>query len=75
MGFSHKAPLWEFHIAQYWSAWYAKHSNVNVHSVICGGWCVAGILESMFRLLDAYRNKQYVTPRVLQLVLSYLSQS
>ena len=35
----------------------------------------AGILDVMFRLLDAYRNKQYVTPRVLQLVLSYLAQS
>jgi len=35
----------------------------------------AGILAAMFRLLDAYRNKQYITPRVLQLVLSYLIQS
>jgi len=35
----------------------------------------AGILEVMFRLLDAYRNKQYITPRVLQLVLTYLAQS
>lgn len=36
---------------------------------------VAGILDVMFRLLDAYRSKQYVTPRVLQLILSYLAQS
>jgi len=35
----------------------------------------AGILDVMFRLLDSYRNKQYITPRVLQLVLSYLAQS
>ena len=36
---------------------------------------IAGILDVMFRLLDAYRSKQYVTPRVLQLILSYLAQS
>jgi len=43
------------------------------HSDMC--LCSAGILEVMFRMLDAYRNKQYITPRVLQLVLSYLAQS
>ena len=40
---------------------------------VCMG--AAGILDVMFRLLDSYRNKQYITPRVLQLVLSYLAQS
>lgn len=33
-----------------------------------------GILEVLLRVLDQYRNKVYVSPRVLQQTISYIDQ-
>lgn len=33
-----------------------------------------GILEVLLRILDQYRNKVYISPRVLQQTLSYIDQ-
>lgn len=33
-----------------------------------------GILEVLLRVLDQYRNKVYVSPRVVQLTLGYIEQ-
>lgn len=33
-----------------------------------------GILDALFRILDQYRNKIYVSPRVLQQTISYIDQ-
>lgn len=34
----------------------------------------AGILEVLLKILDQYRNKVYVSPRVLQQTLNYINQ-
>lgn len=33
-----------------------------------------GILEVLLRILDQYRNKVYISPRVLQQTISYIDQ-
>lgn len=33
-----------------------------------------GVLQELLALLDSYRNKQYVSPRVLQQIMNYLNQ-
>lgn len=57
---------------------YGSPVNVRDEYVQFAEWYLStftsGILDVLLRVLDQYRNKIYVSPRVLQLTISYVDQ-
>ena len=72
-----KAKKWALHICARTFERYGSPGNViNKEYQKFAEWYLptftGGILESLLKLLDQYRNKIYVSPRVLAEVLSYI---
>ncbi|XP_013147479.1 PREDICTED: importin-7 isoform X1 [Papilio polytes] len=73
-----KCKKWAVHILYRIFERYGSPVNVRDEYVQFAEWYLStftsGILDVLLRVLDQYRNKIYVSPRVLQLTISYVDQ-
>ncbi|XP_014366576.2 importin-7 [Papilio machaon] len=73
-----KCKKWAVHTLYRIFERYGSPVNVRDEYVQFAEWYLStftsGILEVLLRVLDQYRNKIYVSPRVLQLTISYIDQ-
>lgn len=74
-----KCKKWALHILYRMFERYGSPGNVTKEYSQFAEWYLqtfsGGILEVLLRLLDAYRNKAWLPPRVLQQTLNYLNQA
>lgn len=74
-----KCKKWALHILQRMFERYGSPGNINKEYKEFADWYLQafsnGILEVLLQLLDAYRNKTWLPPRVLQQTLNYLNQA
>lgn len=74
-----KCKKWALHILTRCFERYGSPGNVMKEYTKFAEWYIktfsAGILEVLLKLLNQYRNKEYITPRILQLTITYLSQA
>ncbi|XP_014206399.1 importin-7 [Copidosoma floridanum] len=73
-----KCKKWALHILQRIFERYGSPGSVNKDYKEFSEWYLqtfsAGILEVLLKILDQYRRKIYVSPRVLQLSINYIDQ-
>lgn len=73
-----KCKKWALHILYRMFERYGSPGNVTKEYKDFADWFLktfsAGILEVLLKILDQYRNKIYVSPRVLQQTLNYINQ-
>ncbi|XP_034232484.1 importin-7 isoform X4 [Thrips palmi] len=73
-----KCKKWALHILYRMFERYGSPGNVTKEYKEFADWFLktfsAGILEVLLKILDQYRNKVYVSPRVLQQTLNYINQ-
>ncbi|CAK1554699.1 unnamed protein product [Leptosia nina] len=73
-----KCKKWAVHTLYRLFERYGSPVNARVEYVEFADWYLTtftrGILDVLFRVLDQYRNKVYVSPRVLQQTISYIDQ-
>ena len=69
---------WAVHLLARVFERYGSPGNVTKEYTAFAEWYLktfsAGILQALFKTMDQYRQKQYVSPRVLQQILNYINQ-
>lgn len=74
-----KCKKWAMHIMYRMFERYGSPGNVTKEYTEFAEWYLqtftAGIIEVLLKILDQYRNRVYVSPRVLQQTLNYINQA